>query len=152
MGLRLVHRFDGGRCAVAYWGPTAQHATIAMGLDPQQLEAHQPLSASPGAEMALTKQPQAPSNGAYPQQAEINPAQACSAEARSAQASPGSSISLEAEVPELLYEGMRQFISNHPQWDQYRLVTSALANFLFQNGCSDQTVTQHYLNGLFLKP
>ena len=55
-------------------------------------------------------------------------------------------------MPELLYEGMRQFISNHPQWDQYRLVTSALANFLFQNGCSDQTVTQHYLNGLFLKP
>ena len=147
MGLRLLHRFDGGRCAVAYWGPTAQHATIAMGLDPQQLEAHQPLSASPGAEMALTEQAQAPSNGAHPQQVESNPA-----EAHSAQASPGSSISLEAEVPELLYEGMRQFISNHPQWDQYRLVTSALANFLFQNGCSDQTVTQHYLNGLFLKP
>jgi len=152
MGLHLLHRFDGGRCAVAYWGPTAQHATTAMGLDPQQLEAHQPLSASPGAEMALTEQAQAPSNGAHPQQAEINPAQARSAEAHSAQASPGSSISLEAEVPELLYEGMRQFISNHPQWDQYRLVTSALANFLFQNGCSDQTVTQHYLNGLFLKP
>lgn len=97
--------------------------------------------------MAPNGQAPAPSNGANPQQAEINPA-----EAGSAQASPGSSISLEAEVPELLYEGMRQFISHHPQWDQYRLVTSALANFLFQNGCSDQTVTQHYLNGLFLKP
>jgi hypothetical protein len=62
------------------------------------------------------------------------------------------SISLEAEVPELLYEGMRQYISNHPEWDQYRLVTSALANFLFQNGCADQCVTQHYLNSLFLRP
>jgi hypothetical protein len=62
------------------------------------------------------------------------------------------SISLEAEVPELLYDGMRQYLSNHPEWDQYRLVTSALANFLFQNGCADQCVTQHFLNGLFLRP
>jgi len=62
------------------------------------------------------------------------------------------SISLEAELPELLYDGMRQYLSNHPEWDQYRLVTSALANFLFQNGCADQCVTQHYLNGLFLRP
>jgi len=62
------------------------------------------------------------------------------------------SISLEAEVPELLYDGMREYLSNHPEWDQYRLVTSALANFLFQNGCADQCVTQHYLNGLFLRP
>jgi len=65
---------------------------------------------------------------------------------------PASSISLEAEVPELLYDGMREYLSNHPEWDQYRLVTSALANFLFQNGCADQCVTQHYLNGLFLRP
>ena len=55
-------------------------------------------------------------------------------------------------MPELLYDGMRQYLSNHPEWDQYRLVTSALANFLFQNGCADQCVTQHYLNGLFLRP
>lgn len=65
---------------------------------------------------------------------------------------PAPSISLEAEVPELLYDGMRQYLSNHPEWDQYRLVTSALANFLYQNGCADQCVTQHYLNGLFLRP
>ena len=65
---------------------------------------------------------------------------------------PAPSISLEAEVPELLYDGMRQYLSNHPEWDQYRLVTSALANFLFQNGCADQCVSQHYLNGLFLRP
>jgi hypothetical protein len=118
-----------------------------MGLDPQQLEAHQLLSASPGAEMAPAEHAPAPSTQAHQGQAKIN-----LAGGHGDQASPDSSISLEAEVPELLYEGMRQFISNHPQWDQYRLVTSALANFLFQNGCSDQTVNQHYLNGLFLKP
>ena len=61
------------------------------------------------------------------------------------------SISLEAEVPEVLFQGMREFLDAHPHWDQYRLISSALASFLFQNGCGDQGVTQHYLNGLFLR-
>jgi len=61
-------------------------------------------------------------------------------------------ISLEAEVPEALFDGMRAFLSNRPEWDQYRVITSALAGFLFQNGCSDRCVAQHYLNGLFMKP
>jgi hypothetical protein len=59
------------------------------------------------------------------------------------------SISLEAEVPEVLFDGMREFLETHPQWDQYGLISSALAGFLFQNGCGDRGVTQHYLNGLF---
>ena len=60
------------------------------------------------------------------------------------------SVSLEAEVPEILFEGMKEFLLQHPQWDQYRLISSALASFLFQNGCSDQNVAQHYLNGFSL--
>ena len=58
-------------------------------------------------------------------------------------------VSLEAEVPEILFEGMRHFIQLNPDWDQYSVITSALAGFLFQNGCQDQIVTQHYLNALF---
>jgi hypothetical protein len=61
------------------------------------------------------------------------------------------SVSLEAEVPEVLFEGMREFIGSHPHWDQYSVITSALAGFLFQNGCSDRSVTQLYLDGLFLR-
>jgi hypothetical protein len=60
-------------------------------------------------------------------------------------------VSLEAEVPEVLFQGMRDFLSTHPQWDQYRLITSALAGFLFQNGCNDRCVTEHYLDALFLR-
>jgi hypothetical protein len=60
-------------------------------------------------------------------------------------------VSLEAEIPEVLFNGMREFISSHPHWDQYQLVSSALASFLFQNGCTDRNVTKHYLNGLFLR-
>lgn len=59
------------------------------------------------------------------------------------------SVSLEAEVPEVLFDGMRAFLEANPRWDQYSLVTSALASFLFQHGCSDGSVIQHYLDGLF---
>jgi hypothetical protein len=68
-----------------------------------------------------------------------------------AEVEDGGSVSLEAEVPEVLFEGMREFISSHAHWDQYSVITSALAGFLFQNGCSDRSVTQHYLDGLFLR-
>ena len=62
------------------------------------------------------------------------------------------SVSLEAEVPEVLFEGMKEFLLQHPQWDQYRLMQSALAGFLFQQGCQDKPVVRHYLDGLFRKP
>jgi hypothetical protein len=55
-------------------------------------------------------------------------------------------------VPEVLFEGMRSFIHSNPDWDQYSVITSALAGFLFQNGCQNAFVTQHYLDGLFLRP
>jgi len=61
-----------------------------------------------------------------------------------------SNVSLEAEVPEVLFDGMCHFIRSHPDWDQYSVINSALAGFLFQNGCSDHRVTKHYLDGLFL--
>ena len=58
-------------------------------------------------------------------------------------------VSVEAEIPEALYRGMKSFISSNPKWDQYQLMSSALANFLFQNGCEDRVVTERYLNDLF---
>ena len=66
--------------------------------------------------------------------------------------SSGSRISLEAEVPEALFDGLRAFLESRPEWDQYLVITSALAGFLFQNGCADRCVAQHYLNGLFMRP
>ena len=58
-------------------------------------------------------------------------------------------VSLEAEIPEALFDGMRAFIQARPDWDQYSLVTSALAGFLFQHGWAEGCVSEHYLNGLF---
>ena len=59
------------------------------------------------------------------------------------------SISLEAEVPEALYVGMKDFISGNQNWDQSKLISSAIANFLFQNGSDDRAVTEKYLNDIF---
>ena len=61
-------------------------------------------------------------------------------------------VSLETEIPEVLYEGMKDFIGTNPHWDQYKVMSSALANFLFQNGCEDRAVTERYLNDLFKRP
>ena len=58
-------------------------------------------------------------------------------------------VSMEAEIPEVLYRGMKDFIGEHPNWDQYQVMSSALAHFLFQNGCDDRAVTERYLDDLF---
>ena len=59
------------------------------------------------------------------------------------------SISLEAAVPEALYAGMKDFINGNENWDQSKLISSAIANFLFQNGSDDRAVTEKYLNDVF---
>lgn len=59
------------------------------------------------------------------------------------------SVSIENQMPEDLFDAMREFIRLHPHWDQYRLMQAALAGFLFQHGVKDRAVARHYLDGLF---
>ena len=58
-------------------------------------------------------------------------------------------VSLEAEIPEVLYQSLKAFIGSNPAWDHYQVMSSALAQFLFQNGCSERAVTERYLDDLF---
>ena len=58
-------------------------------------------------------------------------------------------VSFHAEVPEVLLASMRDFIAQHPNWDQYRLFQAALAGFLVQNGLNSRGVTRCYLANLF---
>ena len=58
-------------------------------------------------------------------------------------------ISLETELSEALYKTMKDFVLHNPTWDQYKLINSALASFLVQNGCTDSSVSEIYLNQLF---
>ena len=58
-------------------------------------------------------------------------------------------MNLEVEISEHLYTEMKSFLGSNPNWDQYSLMSSALANFLFQNGCEDSAVRDRYMNDLF---
>jgi hypothetical protein len=58
-------------------------------------------------------------------------------------------VSIENQMPEDLFDAMREFIRLHPQWDQYRLMQAALAGFLFQHGAKERSVARHYLDCLF---
>ena len=60
-----------------------------------------------------------------------------------------SNVSLETELSESLYENMKDFVLQNPTWDQYKLINSALATFLVQNGCTDSSVSEIYINQLF---
>ena len=60
-----------------------------------------------------------------------------------------SKVSLETELSESLYETMKDFVLQNPTWDQYKLINSALASFLVQNGCTDNSVSEIYINQLF---
>ena len=62
---------------------------------------------------------------------------------------PSSKVSLETELSETLYNTMKDFVLRNPTWDQYKLINSALATFLVQNGCTDNSVSEIYLNQLF---
>ena len=61
-------------------------------------------------------------------------------------------VSMESEIPEVLFAAMKGFIGENPCWDQYQLMSSALARFLYQNGCSERAVTERYLDDLFSRP
>ena len=76
----------------------------------------------------------------------INPALAAATE------EDASFVSLESEIPEVLFAAMKGFIGANPSWDQYQLMSSALARFLYQNGCSERAVTERYLDDLFTSP
>ena len=43
-------------------------------------------------------------------------------------------ISFQTEIPKSIQNAMKNFIDEHPNWDQYRLLQAALAGFLVQNG------------------
>ena len=63
--------------------------------------------------------------------------------------SSSNKVSLETELSENLYNTMKDFVLSNPTWDQYKLINSALATFLVQNGCTDDSVSEIYLNQLF---
>ena len=58
-------------------------------------------------------------------------------------------VSLETELSENIYETMKDFVLHNPAWDQYKLINSALANFLVLLGCDDNYVKELNRNQIF---
>lgn len=68
-------------------------------------------------------------------------------------------VSVLAEIPEDLHVAMRDYLEGHPDWDQNRFFSAALALFLLQNGGSNtlessqnyRRVARVYLDSIFKK-
>jgi hypothetical protein len=64
-------------------------------------------------------------------------------------------ISLLTEVPEVLHDGLKEFLEVRPDWDQDRVMTAALSLFLLQNRGTEAVPTYQrqasrvYLDTLF---
>ena len=58
-------------------------------------------------------------------------------------------VSFQSELPVTLQASMVRFIEKHPNWDQYRLVSAALAGFLVQNGLESRSITRLYVGNMF---
>ena len=63
--------------------------------------------------------------------------------------SSSAKVSLETELSESIYKTMKDFVLDNPNWDQYKLINSALASFLVLNGCDDNYVKELNRNQLF---
>ncbi len=59
--------------------------------------------------------------------------------------------SILAEIPNSLHESLKTFMDNHPDWDQDRIFTAAIALFLTPNGDCDRVAARTYLNALLGK-
>ncbi len=58
-------------------------------------------------------------------------------------------ISFQTQIPKSIQKAMKDYIEEHPNWDQYRLLQAALAGFLIQNGISSRLITRLYIGNMF---
>ena len=58
-------------------------------------------------------------------------------------------ISFKCELQENLQKAMKQFVEEHPNWDQYRILQAAIAGFLMQKGFQNRDLTRLYIGNMF---
>ena len=58
-------------------------------------------------------------------------------------------ISFKCELQENLQKAMKEFVEEHPNWDQYRILQEAIAGFLMQNGFESRDITRIYIGNIF---
>jgi len=58
-------------------------------------------------------------------------------------------ISFKCELQENLQMAMKEFVEEHPNWDQYRIIQAAIAGFLMQKGFQNRDLTRLYIGNMF---
>ena len=58
-------------------------------------------------------------------------------------------ISFKCELQENLQIAMKEFLEEHPNWDQYRIIQAAIAGFLMQKGFQNRDLTRLYIGNMF---
>ena len=58
-------------------------------------------------------------------------------------------ISFKCELQENLQNAMKEFVEEHPNWDQYRILQAAIAGFLMQKGFQNRDLTRLYIDNMF---
>ena len=58
-------------------------------------------------------------------------------------------ISFKCELQENLQNAMKEFVEDHPNWDQYRILQAAIAGFLMQKGFQSRDLTRLYIGNMF---
>ena len=58
-------------------------------------------------------------------------------------------ISFKCELQENLQKAMKEFVEDHPNWDQYRILQAAIAGFLMQKGFHNRDLTRLYIGNMF---
>ena len=58
-------------------------------------------------------------------------------------------ISIKCELQENLHNAMTEFVEEHPNWDQYRILQAAIAGFLMQKGFHNRDLTRLYIGNMF---
>ena len=53
-------------------------------------------------------------------------------------------MSLETEIPEVLFTEMKDFIESSSDFDRQSFIKSALTDFLLQNGCQFKNLKESY--------
>ena len=58
-------------------------------------------------------------------------------------------ISFKCELQGNLQKAMKEFVEEHPNWDQYRILQAAIAGFLMQKGFQNRDLTRLYVGNMF---
>ena len=58
-------------------------------------------------------------------------------------------VSFKCELHGNLQNAMKDFIDQHPNWDQYRILQAAIAGFLMQKGFHNRDLTRLYVGNMF---